>query len=159
MLLLSTGKNKTKAKQNTQRSASKGDAERNLSERRCQEPSLSRKTEKPSSPQEANSVEMNMLECRWGGEAPFPEPSKEWRNFFVNLQTQQRDSPYVTRKGSPPTAPALPQVRRRTREGTNSHLWPGSLFLKCTSQNFPQVVCIHILKALNTQRTGKTLAK
>lgn len=44
MLLLSTGENKTKAKQNTQNIASKGDAERSFSERRCQEPPLSRKT-------------------------------------------------------------------------------------------------------------------
>lgn len=84
-----------------------------------------------SSPQEANSGEANKLKCRWGGEAPFPEPSKEWMNFFFNVQTQQRASPQETRKSSSPTAqkrqgraaphtaPALPQVRRRTGKGTN----------------------------------------
>lgn len=55
-----------------------------------------------SSPQEANSGEANKLKCRWGGEAPFPEPSKEWMNFFFNVQTQQRASPQETRKSSPP---------------------------------------------------------
>lgn len=54
-----------------------------------------------SCPQEANSGEANMLKCGWGGEAPFPEPSKEWVDFFLNVQTQQRASSQETRKRSP----------------------------------------------------------